>query len=102
MGRGVTGVRRTAQKAMWLERAFEAKIGGDEVGGLGAGLEQTGRVGPGKELGVVPSVMGNQWREPSLNGSPRAWVLLGVLGRARHPLWSCLPTASRRTGQADV
>lgn len=36
--------------------------------------------------------MGNQETETSLNGSQQTWVLLSVLGRATHPLWSFLPT----------
>ena len=75
MGRGVTGVRRTAQKVMWLGRAFEAKAGGDEVGGPGAGLEQTGRAGPGKELRDGKSVEGalSEWKSAGLGPAACPW-----------------------------
>ena len=36
-GRGVTGVRGTAQKAVWLERVFEGKLRGRGWAGWGQG-----------------------------------------------------------------
>lgn len=55
-----------------------------------------GRADSGEELGVVPSgksvlMEGNLSEWKSLG-----WILLSVLERATHLLWSCLPTCFKK------
>lgn len=61
---------------------------GDKVGDGMTGLEPV--MVHREELGMVPSVTGNWWPPVAVGKlsewNQRAWVLLGVLGRATYPL----------------